>query len=450
MPSNCIPNPYHVAAKAKLESLFWDGYSFEDAVRLTEQWAIETDGRIAGDVLMPIAMEAEKRVHAERSMLQDNTMFRLMPLGELLAAPRPTEWIIRDYLEAQSLACLFGASGSMKTFVALDMALSCAAGLPWHDVDTPNPGPVVYVAGEGFRGLSKRIRAWLVGHEQKASEVPLFVASAGVEIRNPDSLTEAMTAINSLASVHGNPRLIVLDTLARCFGPGDENSTSDMSGFVARLDELRSMFGCAVLVVHHTGHSESERARGASSWRAALDMEYRLDKRDDLRILTCTKSKDFEYPADMAFTYEQVETGWTDEESGAPITSVVLRQSDADISTAAKQRPLTGAKRVALDALKEACVIDGWAHVDRWREQAYKTGITASEESSAKRKAFMRAVSGLLDMGLIETEDDYYWLAGQPGHTGTCPAPVQCPDRDRPGHTPIRGVPCPASQDQAA
>ncbi|WP_319584904.1 AAA family ATPase [uncultured Pseudodesulfovibrio sp.] len=443
------PNPYHVAAKTKLESLFLDGYSFDDAIRIAQEWTKETDSEIDSDIFMNLAVEAEQKVLAERSMLQDSSRFRLVPLGELLTAPKPTEWLIRDYLEAQSLACLFGASGSMKTFVALDMALCCAAGLPWHGVNAPLPGPVVYVAGEGSRGLSKRIQAWLVGHGQVANTIPFFVASAGVEIRDPESLNEAMSAINFLASWHGSPRLIVLDTLARCFGPGDENSTSDMSGFVARLDELRSMFGCAVLVVHHTGLSEKERARGASSWRAALDMEYRLDKRDDLRILTCTKCKDFEPPQNIAFTYEQMETGWADEETGAPITSVVLHKTDSDVSKVAKQRPLTGAKKIALDTLCQCCNPGGWTHIDEWRDACYGAGITPSSSPDTKGRTFRRAVSDLRDLDLIHVKGDFYCPSGQADKSRACPALSSCPNPDGHGHTPLGVSGCPVKGEAA-
>ena len=46
-----------------------------------------------------------------------------------------------------------------KTFVALDMALSIAKGLPFHGLPTKQ-GAVAYIAGEGARGLLGRIEAW--------------------------------------------------------------------------------------------------------------------------------------------------------------------------------------------------------------------------------------------------------------------------------------------------
>ena len=48
-----------------------------------------------------------------------------------------------------------------------------------------------------------------------------------------------------------NADLIVLDTLARTFGDGDEKAARDMGGFVASVDRLRAETGAHVAVVHH-------------------------------------------------------------------------------------------------------------------------------------------------------------------------------------------------------
>lgn len=366
--------------------------------------------------------------------------FRLLDLSEMLAEPRPTAWLLRGYLEAETLACLFGPSGSMKSFVALDMGLSIASGLSWHGVDVPQAGPVVYVAGEGFQGLSRRIKAWLLAHHLTGEGLPFHVASEAVQFLDPASVEAATEAIAALAE---RPRLVIVDTLARCFG-ADENSTQDMSAFVAALDRLRARFGCAVLVVHHSGKSSKDQARGSSAWRAALDQEYRLDVRGDVRVLTCTKTKDHDAPRDLALRGDIVATGWTDPETGDPIASLVLYRTDMP---GREGKALTGAKRIALEALRAACGAEGRAHIEKWREEAYRRGITPSDDASAKRKAFGRAVTGLLESGHVETESDLYWTTGhqdKAGQSGTCPARVPCPERDGQGHTPLRGVPCPA------
>ena len=84
------------------------------------------------------------------------------------------------------------------------------------------------------------------------------------------------------------PRLIVLDTLARNFGGGNENDTKDMNQFVTNVDAVRQAWGCTVLVVHHTGHNSTDRGRGSSALKAALDSEYQLTRQEDSKVV-CVK-----------------------------------------------------------------------------------------------------------------------------------------------------------------
>ncbi len=341
---------------------------------------------------------------------------RLLSLDELLSEPRPTEWLIRPYLERGCLACIFGPSKAMKSFLAQGMGLSVAAGIPWHGCRVKQ-GPVIYVAGEGFGGLSKRVRAW-TRHRGVLTEIPFFTSDRAVGILDPASMAEAQEAIDAMARLAGNPVLAVVDTLARNFGPGDENSTRDMSAFVAGLDAIKSRYGCAVLAVHHTGLTAQERGRGSYALHAGLDFEFRLEAQGDIRVLSCTKAKDHEPPMDVAFLPEIVSTGWTDPETGADITSLVLNRTDLP---GKKGRGLSGAKRIAMDALRACLDESGQAHIKDWRAEAYGQGISASEDQDNKRRAFKRAVGELLDMGLVETRDDLFWETGQPDKNRTCP-----------------------------
>ncbi|WP_144304727.1 DnaB-like helicase N-terminal domain-containing protein, partial [Oceanidesulfovibrio indonesiensis] len=43
---------------------------------------------------------------------------RFLSLDEMTSEPAPIEWLVRGYLEAQTLSVLFGASNSMKSFLA--------------------------------------------------------------------------------------------------------------------------------------------------------------------------------------------------------------------------------------------------------------------------------------------------------------------------------------------
>ena len=68
-------------------------------------------------------------------------------------------WLIEDLLLTEEISLIHGPTNAGKTFLALDLNLTVAAGGEWfgHKV---TPGRVVYLAAEGGRRIDKRIAAW--------------------------------------------------------------------------------------------------------------------------------------------------------------------------------------------------------------------------------------------------------------------------------------------------
>jgi hypothetical protein len=365
--------------------------------------------------------------------------FHFKSIDDLFASAKPIEWVIKSILDAESFAVLFGDPGSMKSFLAIDMGLCIAANQAWHGHLVRKPGPVFYIVGEGFAGLSRRLKAWEISHKVSLKDAPFFVSDRPAQFLDADSAAEVVAAVDELQKLHGPPVLIIVDTLNRNFGPGNESDTADMTKFISSIDEnLRCRYQCAVLVVHHTGLTEKHRARGSIALNGALDWEYRLSQEaGGDRILTNTKVKDHEPPPSITFRPATITLdGWVDPDDGTVMTSCVLHRVEGGAGDRGKT--LTGAKKVAFDALNAAIAESGVAstpemggdgheivHVDRWREVAYATGISCSPNQDTKKKAFQRAVSDLLTSGWIGTRDDYWWPSRDTGHcrdiAGTCP-----------------------------
>jgi len=187
----------------------------------------------------------------------------------------PLDWLIDGALPTSGFIGLYGPSGGLKSFIAVDIGLHIAAGLNWHGRDV-KPGPVVYVAGEGKRGLAKRVLGWRSA-KAGAARPDFHLLPSSVSISVTDDLSELIATITDLPV---RPVLIVLDTLARNFGPGDENSQKDMGAFVRGVDRLIEETGAAVLVVHHTGKDDAKGERGSSALRGALDTSIFVKRRD--------------------------------------------------------------------------------------------------------------------------------------------------------------------------
>ncbi len=345
----------------------------------------------------PIAAEGRRKFHFKTA-------------DEICSAPYSTQWLVDRYFERNKVSSTFGEPGSGKSFVALDVGLSIAADICWHGRKVTS-GPVFYIAGEGFGGLRQRLKAWSIEHEVDLSTIPFFVSDRPASIL--DGTAEVMVAIDELIEINGNPCMVILDTLNRNFGPGDENSTTDMTAFVSALDTIRTRYACHVSIVHHSGLTASDRSRGSSALRGALDQEYRLVKNPDgTRTLICTKSKDHDEPEPLTFELHQVDTGWTDE-NGNSISSCVLRQVDE--VTPDHSRSLRGTRRLAYDCLLK---LGGDAvDVDEWRLTCYEKGISPASSTDAKRKAIKRAVSELRDSGFVFAKNDL-WFANRPDTTG--------------------------------
>jgi hypothetical protein len=99
------------------------------------------------------------------------------------------------------------------------------------------------------------------------------------------------TCLNKLKE---KPSLIVIDTLARNFGGGDENSTQDMGKFCNTIDWLREKNGATLAIVHHTGWGNTDRERGAKRLRDCSDTTIHIEKPDkaDFLIVRNKKQKD--------------------------------------------------------------------------------------------------------------------------------------------------------------
>lgn len=209
--------------------------------------------------------------------------WRLLSVDELRAIPPPS-WLVSGIL-TDGFTVVYGPSGAKKSFLALDWACSVATGRSWFGKQTLHQ-PAVYVSGEGGGGMSQRIDAWAT--DRAAKPTFLYTINYGVRLMEPyqvDYLAEDVHAVGA--------GLLVVDTLARSMAGGDENSAGDMGLVVSRLDRIRMEYGCAIVVVHHSGKDPTQE-RGSSALRAASDAVVRVDSPQGTPEVdvTCEKQKD--------------------------------------------------------------------------------------------------------------------------------------------------------------
>ncbi len=378
--------------------------------------------------------------------------FQFRSAHALTQEPPKANWLIKSYIDACSLVQLFGEPGSMKSFLAIDMGLCVASGQSWHRSPIRKKGLVFYIAGEGFAGLSKRLKAWSLANNIDLKEIPFFVSDRPAQMLDPSNVKEVIEAIEELKRQHGLPVFVIIDTLNRNFGPGDENKTEDMTKFVNCVDtNIRLKYGCAVLIVHHSPLNDSGRARGNSSLRGALDWEYCLTKHGDARKLSTTKVKDYEPPPNVIFKPRSIFLdGWIDEEDGEIISSCVLEKVDGDaLESKSNIVKLKGPQKIAFDCLLKLFESDIYnqsegVHVDTWREAAYTASISPAGTLEANRKAFQRAIKDLRNDGYIEAQNNYWKPCRTWDRDGTNKGHVPNKDEGQTGHVSLDMSRCPA------
>lgn len=291
---------------------------------------------------------AEGRIAELRSTMQPSeSPYKLMTAAELADLP-PLHWLVRGVLPCDGLAVLFGASGSGKSFLALDLAAAVADGARWFG-NTSKAVPVAYLALEGEAGFSQRAKAWQLHHGRDLPDRLHFVMPASFDLRDMGDVRALADAVIAAGAAGG---LLILDTLNRAAAGADENSSSDMGAILAGLKTLQRAVGGLVLAIHHAGKDQTRGMRGHSSLHAAIDAAIEVARTDDRREWVIRKSKDGSDGTANQFKLSVVELGLDD--YGELITSCIVEPTeDAGQAVRRVRLPRGGNQKAVYDIAGE-------------------------------------------------------------------------------------------------
>lgn len=323
-----------------------------------------------------------------------NDRFPIYAWSDLENLP-PARWLIKGYVPEGGLVGVYGPSGHNKSFTIVDMAGCVATGMDWHGAPVAQC-PVLYIVGEGQRGVRKRLQAW---QKVKGALSGLFVMPVAPML--PDDLQALQAAIDTMDD---RPRVIILDTLARTF-KGNENDAEDMGGWLRAVSEMQRRYDATLIFVHHTGKDLDKKDRGHSSLRAASDTMIRVQKRGEHGVtVQVDKQKDDE-ELTLELRTTVVEVG-RDPETDEPITSLVMVKDEGEQvrSTDTESGPVRGKVQQAILSV-----------LDRTGRPMKAISIIAAlpdVDASSVRKA----LPNLQEKGMVEavecpTSGDVLWAA---------------------------------------
>ncbi|MFN7551010.1 MAG: AAA family ATPase [Pseudomonadota bacterium] len=337
--------------------------------------------------------------------------------GELIRERTPTQWLVNGWIECGAFCFMNGATDSGKSFIGLSLATAIAAATgDWFGCATRS-GPVVYLAGEGQRGIGRRLRGLSDHHGISLENAPLFVSDKAFPANSAVDAYAAAEVIERAVDQCGMPPVAIFwDTLARHYN-GDENSSQEVGQLIANVSELGARWGAASVLIHHSGHGAPDRGRGSSALRAAADAEFlvKRESRDRPIELRCVKMKDADEPAPMAFELVGYALPWL-REDGTPDTTAILRPHAGGVpapSESSAPKPAAGKNQNrALEVLR--------AMQDQQRRTLEASGydgaqarvLTADwrDRCALDRNRWGETFKGLQDRGAIEIDGPHVRL----------------------------------------
>jgi len=344
----------------------------------------------------------------------------------------PVEWLIEGVIPKGSFTALYGPPGSFKSFIALDIAEAIATGRTWMGKEVKQTGAVLYLAGEGFGGIGARIKACKM-HHQTEDGAPIYIVRHQLNLRSSaEDFNALMMAVVTLVEQTGMEfSLAIVDTLARAFGGGNENSSEDMGAFITAMGKVQEFLNCALMVLHHSGKDAAKGLRGHSSLLGAVDTELELLRFDEQMkgVLTISKQKDGADNERFGFEMVEVEIRPAGLALSDPVVSLAVQASDSAVNEMSKKTKNNAGKgrnqsieMMSLETVVKSKgilrFIEGQqrmaVNLTDWKaEFRSKKGITDDSTDNQKKafdKAWERAQKRLQESGEIGIRDKSAWL----------------------------------------
>lgn len=197
-------------------------------------------------------------------------------------------WLVTQLWSEQAVGIVGGEPKCCKSFLALDLAVAVAAGIPClRRFVVPQAGRVLlYGAEDALHIVRRRL-------EGICAAVGVSLANLDIQVITSPSVrldldADRKSLAKTVASLQ--PRLLILDPFVRLHRI-DENASGEVAPLLAYLRELQRRHAVAVLVVHHAkkgaGRARAGQAlRGSSEFHAWGDSNLYLRRDGDDLTLT--------------------------------------------------------------------------------------------------------------------------------------------------------------------
>jgi len=214
----------------------------------------------------------------EESVEEIRSKSDLVTVDQFLASNiRPSTWLVDQIWLSQAIGMIVGSPKMGKSWLALDIALSVSAGVPFLGTfEVPEPGPVVLLTKEDPDHLLQdrlekiNISKGLGGTFQDGTlEFPkvngqLYLDLSRDFLFSPEGITSLMNDLQIIKERHGRISLVIFDPILRMMTGIDEYKATEVGSAVfAAASRIQTEIGSGVILVHHKGKGTAE---GKSSY----------------------------------------------------------------------------------------------------------------------------------------------------------------------------------------
>ncbi len=293
-------------------------------------------------------------------------------------------WIVKGIVPETGVGAIYGASGTYKSFLALDMLAHVGNGVAWFG-NRVRLAHALYLPFEGQGGIPKRVAAWRQIKSQQSGHLVSARVGFVMDRLNLRDQTDRDRLVASLRERGWAGGLICIDTLAQA-GQGIEENSSAMGEMIGIFEELKLRLNCAVLIIHHAGKDLGRGMRGWSGLHAAMDFVIEVEPRGKGAVnskFVLTKVKDGQDGRAFEFSTTPVDLGV--DEDGDRITSLTVSPPvQIDIGGLMGDEQEDSARQEARDAEDDEFV---W----RWiKEQVEAGGYPTGRSLEGQREQMRR------------------------------------------------------------
>lgn len=360
----------------------------------------------------------------------------VVPYTEFTNALEPPNYIWHRVLQKGCLYALTAKWGHGKTAVMITVAMHVATGreLGGHQVKRQR---VLYLCGENPADVQLRTRgaALKFGIEPNELAGQIFFTRRPFALDNEVELKKFVQE----ASAFGPFGMAVIDTGPAHSSAAEENDNREMHKLAMAMRDLMEPLGnpATVALMHPTKEATREnlQPRGGGAFSGSIDGELcAWQERGQLELFHRTKFRGPGFKP-MRFNLERFQLPDMEDNFGEPVVTVLAVESDNTDPAPTGRKQLTGAVRIAYQALDAALgdikfsqtldpvtagevsnalncpAPEAVVHIDDWRGIAYAMGISDGD-GEAKKKAFKRGREKLIAGDIVKVWNDKCWLRG--------------------------------------